>query len=82
MTNRELATAVDRITCRQVLNLMVILGFMFNYMLRVNLTIAIVAMIDAPNDTHLNSQLSEVNSQCFTPVPINTSLVEETSKVS
>lgn len=35
----------DFITCRQVLNIMVILGFMFNYMLRVNLTIAIVDMV-------------------------------------
>lgn len=35
----------DRISCRFVLNLMVILGFMFNYMLRVNLTIAIVEMV-------------------------------------
>ncbi|PSN33841.1 hypothetical protein C0J52_16841 [Blattella germanica] len=43
-----------RLTCRQVLNLMVILGFMFNYMLRVNLTIAIVAMVIPGNktDTH------------------------------
>lgn len=29
------------ITCRQVLNIMVIFGFMLNYALRVNLTIAI-----------------------------------------
>lgn len=35
-------------TCRQVLNFMVILGFMFNYMLRVNLTIAIVDMVVQP----------------------------------
>uniref|UniRef100_A0A182VUX8 Major facilitator superfamily (MFS) profile domain-containing protein n=1 Tax=Anopheles minimus TaxID=112268 RepID=A0A182VUX8_9DIPT len=32
------------ITCRQVLNIMVIFGFMLNYALRVNFTIAIVAM--------------------------------------
>lgn len=35
----------DWVSCRQVLNLMVILGFMLNYALRVNLTIAIVAMV-------------------------------------
>uniref|UniRef100_U5EX23 Putative permease of the major facilitator superfamily n=1 Tax=Corethrella appendiculata TaxID=1370023 RepID=U5EX23_9DIPT len=35
----------DLVSCRQVLNLMVILGFMLNYALRVNLTIAIVAMV-------------------------------------
>lgn len=39
----------DRLTCRQVLNIMVILGFMLNYMLRVNLTIAIVSMV-VPSD--------------------------------
>lgn len=33
------------LTCRQVLNIMVIFGFMLNYALRVNLTIAIVAMV-------------------------------------
>lgn len=36
------------LSCRQVLNLMVILGFMLNYALRVNLTIAIVAMVEEP----------------------------------
>jgi len=34
------------ISCRQVLNIMMILGFMLNYALRVNLTIAIVEMIN------------------------------------
>lgn len=38
------------LSCRQVLNLMVILGFMLNYALRVNLTIAIVAMVEEPAD--------------------------------
>ncbi|XP_055854515.1 sialin [Episyrphus balteatus] len=33
------------LSCRQVLNLMTMLGFMLNYALRVNLTIAIVAMV-------------------------------------
>lgn len=37
-------------TCSRILNVMVILGFMFNYMLRVNLTIAIIAMMQK-NDT-------------------------------
>ncbi|XP_018568852.1 sialin isoform X2 [Anoplophora glabripennis] len=45
----------DLLTCRQVLNIMVILGFMFNYMLRVNLTIAIVDMVvDNGNSTSAN----------------------------
>lgn len=34
------------ISCRQVLNIMVIFGFMLNYALRVNLTIAIVDMAE------------------------------------
>lgn len=41
---------------------MVILGFMLNYMLRVNLTIAIVAMV-IPNKTS-HSNLSDVNHEC------------------
>ncbi|KAF7990568.1 hypothetical protein HCN44_000373 [Aphidius gifuensis] len=53
----------DRLTCRQVLNIMVILGFMLNYMLRVNLTIAIVAMVAPSNNnltTHSNSTTMSV----------------------
>lgn len=42
---------MGRATCRQVLNLMVILGFMLNYMLRVNLTIAIVSMVARRNES-------------------------------
>ncbi|XP_049876102.1 sialin [Pectinophora gossypiella] len=38
------------LTCVQVLNIMVLLGFMLNYALRVNLTIAIVEMIYDAND--------------------------------
>ncbi|XP_078045525.1 putative inorganic phosphate cotransporter [Augochlora pura] len=46
---------LDCLTCRQVLNIMVILGFMLNYMLRVNLTIAIVSMVipDHSNASHV-----------------------------
>ncbi|XP_063903812.1 sialin [Zophobas morio] len=42
----------DFLTCSRILNIMVILGFMFNYMLRVNLTIAVVAMVRRENDTN------------------------------
>ncbi|XP_039955350.1 sialin isoform X1 [Bactrocera tryoni] len=35
----------DMLSCRQVLNILTMLGFMLNYALRVNLTIAIVAMV-------------------------------------
>jgi len=40
----------DFLSCRQVLNLLTMLGFMLNYALRVNLTIAIVDMV-RPNVT-------------------------------
>lgn len=40
--------SISELSCRQVLNIMVILGFMLNYALRVNLTIAIVAMVEEP----------------------------------
>lgn len=40
------------LTCVQVLNIMVLLGFMLNYALRVNLTIAIVEMIFDDKTNH------------------------------
>ncbi|XP_075980113.1 sialin [Anticarsia gemmatalis] len=46
------------LTCVQVLNIMVLLGFMLNYALRVNLTIAIVEMIYPDND---NQTIAVVN---------------------
>ncbi|XP_034951933.1 uncharacterized protein [Chelonus insularis] len=42
------------LTCRHVLNIMIILGFICNYILRVNLTIAIVAMVVPRNSTSTN----------------------------
>ncbi|XP_075232233.1 sialin [Lycorma delicatula] len=42
----------DGISCRRVLNIMVFFGFMVNYMLRVNLTIAIVDMVVPGNKTN------------------------------
>lgn len=54
----------DRIECRQVLNIMVLVGFMFNYMLRVNLTIAIVAMVK----TNATNNETAVNSTVFDEV--------------
>jgi ACS family sodium-dependent inorganic phosphate cotransporter len=55
-----------------VLNIMVILGFMFNYMLRVNLTIAIVAMVMPSNRTdsyHSPAAMTECSD------PSNTTLL-------
>ncbi|XP_017757364.1 PREDICTED: putative inorganic phosphate cotransporter isoform X2 [Eufriesea mexicana] len=52
------------LTCRQVLNIMVIIGFMLNYMLRVNITIAIVSMVIPSNDT-LHSSDHDKSSDCF-----------------
>jgi hypothetical protein len=57
---------------------MVILGFMFNYMLRVNLTIAIVAMVVPGNKTdshHSNVTISECSAS--TSPSTNTSLLSE-----
>lgn len=52
-------TFADRLSCRQVLNIMVILGFMLNYMLRVNLTIAIVSMVTPDNSSSQHSHSNE-----------------------
>lgn len=59
---------VDWIECRQVLNIMVLVGFMFNYMLRVNLTIAIVAMVK----TNSTGNASAVNATDFDQVIVIT----------
>ncbi|CAG9858313.1 unnamed protein product [Phyllotreta striolata] len=58
------------LTCRQMLNIMVIIGFMFNYMLRVNITIAVVDMIKsnstiAANSTNLTTTAVPVRSDQF-----------------
>ncbi|XP_033227395.1 sialin isoform X2 [Belonocnema kinseyi] len=50
------------LTCRQVLNIMVIIGFMINYMLRVNLTIAMVAMVYPSNHSHSNLTTASENA--------------------
>ncbi|XP_047535269.1 sialin [Vanessa atalanta] len=47
------------LTCVQVLNIMVLLGFMLNYALRVNLTIAIVKMIFDTKDNHTIANLTD-----------------------
>ncbi|XP_013108812.2 sialin [Stomoxys calcitrans] len=49
------------LSCRQVLNLLTMFGFMLNYALRVNLTIAIVAMVKPENAT-LDASLEGSNS--------------------
>lgn len=55
--NTQITTNVfsDCLSCRQVLNIMVILGFMLNYMLRMNLTIAIVSMVIQSNSSGQHS---------------------------
>ncbi|KAJ8923211.1 hypothetical protein NQ315_001766 [Exocentrus adspersus] len=58
MASRSSRKWTDLLTCRQILNMMVILGFMFNYMLRVNMTIAIVDMVDTSNSTTTNATTS------------------------
>ena len=61
-----------------MLNIMVILGFMFNYMLRVNLTIAIVAMVVPGNKTDSPNSNATV-SECSGPTlpSSNTTLLSE-----
>ncbi|XP_063242977.1 sialin [Bacillus rossius redtenbacheri] len=61
------------LTCKQVLNIMVILGFMFNYMLRVNLTIAIVAMVTPSNNTDGAGHAAPAESQCSGLQPVEAS---------
>lgn len=53
----------DWLTCRKVLNIMVILGFMLNYMLRVNLTISIVSMVLPDNHTSDDNE-STASTKC------------------
>ncbi|XP_050664700.1 sialin [Leptidea sinapis] len=49
----------DCVSCVQVLNIMVLLGFMLNYALRVNLTIAIVEMIFDEKDNQTIANLTD-----------------------
>ncbi|KAF2893497.1 hypothetical protein ILUMI_12679 [Ignelater luminosus] len=75
-----LGRTTDWITCRQVLNLMVILGFMFNYMLRVNLTLAIVEMVyDTDTHTIQNGSISnnETISNLTSITNASTDVVED-----
>lgn len=68
-SNRSLLAG--RPSCLQVLNIMVILGFMLNYMLRVNLTIAIVSMVIPSNrSSHSN------NSHDIIPIDNRTSTID------
>lgn len=60
----------DLLTCRQVLNAMVILGFMLNYMLRVNMTIAIVSMVIPSNDSLRTSEY-DVSNECVSAASFN-----------
>jgi hypothetical protein len=58
---------------------MVILGFMFNYMLRVNLTIAIVAMVVPANKTDTTPQGNVTHTECtgYALPPGNSTLASE-----
>lgn len=79
-SNKFFPFFTDRITCRQVLNFMVILGFMFNYMLRVNLTIAITDMIKenrtANATTPSNSTISTAENSTLTVIANETSKLD------
>jgi len=62
-----------KLNCRQVLNIMVFFGFMVNYMLRVNLTIAIVDMVVPSNTSKGGHEV--IHSECVAaqplPMPLN-----------
>lgn len=66
----------DCLSCSQVLHIMVILGFMLNYMLRINLTIAIVSMVIPSNSSGQHSHFNgSASDECgatiindFTPI--------------
>lgn len=77
-SNRSL---LDRLSCRQVLNIMVILGFMLNYMLRVNLTIAIVSMVTTlPNNdshAHSNESMDECGVRVVTMTASNVTPIDD-----
>ncbi|TMW46647.1 hypothetical protein DOY81_008275 [Sarcophaga bullata] len=55
----------NAISCRQVLNILTMFGFMLNYALRVNLTIAIVEMV-RPENLTLTSSNDNMNSTTAT----------------
>ncbi|KAJ2945428.1 hypothetical protein O0L34_g240 [Tuta absoluta] len=63
------------LTCVQVLNIMVLLGFMLNYALRVNLTIAIVEMIYDEKDVTISTI---VNSTALHHVQEHPGHIEQT----
>lgn len=46
---------------------MVIMGFMLNYALRVNLTIAIVAMVEEPASKAANTKINNIQNDTFSP---------------
>ncbi|XP_032519249.1 sialin [Danaus plexippus] len=65
------------LTCVQVLNIMVLLGFMLNYALRVNLTIAIVEMI-YDNKTDALAMVTNITDTNTTNVTQHPEHIEQT----
>ncbi|XP_060662679.1 sialin [Drosophila nasuta] len=68
----------NMLSCRQVLNLLTMLGFMLNYALRVNLTIAIVDMVvptatntTASGNNTLTGNLTDTSSLASSNININ-----------
>lgn len=67
----------DKLTCRQVLHIMVFFGFMVNYMFRVNLTIAIVDMVVPINKSVDDHDGKPLSSECVAFVaPTNASVTK------
>ncbi|XP_066259673.1 sialin [Euwallacea similis] len=68
-TDKQTKKWTDTLSCRHILNIMVIVGFMFNYMLRVNISIAIVEMTEnstrVENGTITNLSKSRIDETHF-----------------
>lgn len=70
------------LTCRFVLNIMVILGFMLNYALRVNLTIALVDMLsNSTAGTAVSETLGTLNETVTTLATTTASSIIDDGKV-
>ncbi|XP_046588887.1 sialin isoform X2 [Neodiprion lecontei] len=78
MTGNPKKLCHDRFSCRQMLNIMVILGFMLNYTLRVNLTIAIVDMVLPSNSTRHSTE-TIADSGCAGSVDFHKNFTSNTS---
>ncbi|XP_075153286.1 sialin [Haematobia irritans] len=84
MSNTEkqgLSKIRNLLSCRQVLNILTMLGFMLNYALRVNLTIAIVAMVRPTVDDSAVAKIVNTNSTIASTTIYNNSSSSSSLKI-